>query len=69
MKIKGYKTVCTATLYSFIKYDKASGGDLYKNLRHKKTYKKRSPSTDNRGRIKNTVSIDERPTIVDEKNT
>ena len=67
MKLKGYETVCTATLYSFIKYDKASGGDLYKNLRHK-TYKKRSPSTDNRGRIKNTVSIDERPNIVDEKN-
>ena len=66
MKLKGYKTVCTATLYSFIKYDKATGGDLYKNLRHK-AYKKRAPSTDNRGRIKNTVSIDERPAIVNEK--
>ncbi len=66
MKLKGYETVCTATIYSFIKYDKASGGDLYKNLRHK-TYKKRSPSTDNRGKIRNTISIDERPEIVDEK--
>jgi len=66
MKLKGYETVCPATLYSFIKYDKASGGDLYKNLRHK-TYKKRSPSTDNRGKIRNTISIDDRPEIVDEK--
>ena len=66
MKLKGYETVCPATLYSFIKYDKVSGGDLYKNLRHK-TYKKRSPSTDNRGKIRNAIRIDERPEIVDEK--
>ena len=66
MELKGCEAVCLTTIYSFIKYDKASGGDLYKNLRHKK-YKKRSPSTDNRGKIRNAISIDERPEIVDEK--
>ena len=66
MKLKGFETVCPATIYAFIKNDKYSGGDLYKHLRHK-NYKKHSPSVDNRGRIKNTISIDERPDIVDEK--
>ena len=51
----------------FIRLSKKSvGGDFYKNLRHK-TYRKRSPSTDNRRRIKNAISIDERPHVVYEK--
>lgn len=66
MILKGYNTVCPATIYSFIRHDKATGGDLYKHLRHKR-YKRRSASPDNRGKIKNIISIDERPEIVDEK--
>ncbi len=63
MSLKGYDTVCMATIYSFIQYDKSTGGDLYKQLRHK-SYKRRTASPDNRGKIKNTISIEERPEIV-----
>lgn len=66
LMLKGCDTVCPATIYSFIQYDKSTGGDLYTNLRHK-TYKKQSTSSDNRGKIRNAISIDERPEIVDEK--
>lgn len=58
--------VCPKTIYDFIAQDKACGGDLHKNLRHKK-YKKRTGSPDKRGQICNRVSIDERPAIVDKK--
>jgi hypothetical protein len=32
--------VCTTTIYGFTQEDRASNGDLYKHLRHKKPYKK-----------------------------
>ncbi len=45
-----------------------SGGDLYKNLRHRgKKYNKRSGSYGGRGRIPGRVDIDERPEIVEKK--
>lgn len=62
----GFDAVCPGSIYSFIKKDKANGGDLHKNLRHKK-YKQRTGSPDARGQICNRVSIEERPAIVDEK--
>jgi len=37
----GLDTVCPGTIYHFIKQDKANGGDLHKNLRHKR-YKQRT---------------------------
>jgi len=56
------------TIYRHIWGDKKSGGDLYKFLRTQgKRYRKRGSSKDKRGQIKNAVSIDERPAIVDEK--
>jgi len=56
------------TIYLHIWADKASGGDLYHLLRRKgKAYQPRSKARAGRGHIKNRVSIDERPTIVDEK--
>ena len=63
---KELEAVCPKTIYNFIAQDKASGGDLYKNLRHKK-YKKRTGSADARGQIRNRISIEQRPAIVDEK--
>jgi len=63
---EGVGAVCPGTIYHFIKQDKANGGDLYKNLRHKK-YKQRTGSPDTRGQIRNRISIEERPAIVDEK--
>jgi IS30 family transposase len=67
LRNEGYPMVCAATIYGYIQQDKASGGDLYTYLRHKKAYKKRTGSPDARGQIIGRVSIDERPSIVNEK--
>lgn len=67
LRSKGLPMVCATTIYGFIQQDKASGGELYKHLRHRKPYKKRTGSPDTRGQIIGRVSIDERPAIVDEK--
>ena len=57
------------TVYQLVYMDKASGGDLYKHLRiASKPYRKRYGSYDRRGKIKNRVSIDDRPAVVDRGN-
>ncbi len=54
------------TIYQLIYADKLSGGTLYQHLRVlKKSYRKRYGSYNSRGKIKNRVSIDARPGIVD----
>ena len=63
-KSEGCECVCPRTIYAFIAQDKTNGGDLYKNLRHKK-YRNRTGSPDARGQIRGRVSIDECPAIVD----
>lgn len=57
------------TVYQHIYADKKRGGDLVKHLRGQKVYRKRYGSGQRRrgGSIKNRVSIDERPAIVDQK--
>jgi len=56
------------TIYLHIWSDKASGGNLFSYLRRKgKVYQARGKSQAGRGHIINRVSIDERPSIVDEK--
>lgn len=48
--------------------DKGAGGFLYQHLRQgKKKRKKRYGSQDRRGQIKNRVSIEERPVVVEKK--
>jgi len=54
-------------IYQYILADKQNGGTLYSHLRCQKKRKKRYGSNDRRGTIKNRVSIDERPAIVDER--
>jgi IS30 family transposase len=55
-------------IYQHIWANKRKGGDLYKHLRRQgKKYQKRSNGKTSRGQIKNRVSIDERPAIVDSK--
>lgn len=57
------------TIYQLIYRDKACGGDLHTHLRiASKPYRKRYGSYDRRGKIKNRVSIDERPGVVDRGN-
>jgi len=51
-------------IYLYVYIDKRHGGDLYKHLRCQKPRRKRYGSNDRRGRIKDRVSIDERPEVV-----
>jgi IS30 family transposase len=54
--------------YLHIWADKRAGGDLFTYLRHQgKKYNKRRNGKSTRGRVKNLVSIDDRPQVVDDK--
>lgn len=56
------------SIYLHVWADKQSGGELYRYLRRQgKKYDKRRNGKSTRGQIKNRVSIDERPQIVDDK--
>ncbi|MFS1524428.1 IS30 family transposase [Microbulbifer sp. 2304DJ12-6] len=56
------------SIYLYIWADKQAGGDLYLHLRRKgKKYDKRRNGKSTRGQIRNRVSIDDRPTVVDDK--
>ena len=52
-------------IYQYILMDKHAGGNLHRHLRCQKKRRKRYGSYDRRGILKNRVSIDERPAIVD----
>jgi len=54
-------------IYQYILKDKQAGGSLYLHLRCKKKRKKRYESNDRRGILKNRVSIDKRPAVVDNR--
>lgn len=54
-------------IYQYILRDKSKGGDLYRHLRCRKKRRKRYGSYSARGQLKNRVSIDERPDIVDSR--
>lgn len=56
------------TIYQYIYKNKYHGGKLYLKLRHKnKKYHKRGNDYNSRGVIKNRVSINQRPKIVEHK--
>ena len=57
------------TIYQHLLTDKTAGGDLYKHLRCQKKNRKRygTKSHDKRGKIKDRVSIEKRPQIVEKK--
>jgi len=57
------------TIYQHILNDKNDGGDLYTHLRCQKKRKKRygTKAHDRRGQIKDKVSIEKRPSIVENK--
>ncbi|NQU33597.1 MAG: IS30 family transposase, partial [Bacteroidetes bacterium] len=54
-------------IYQYVLQDKQTGGDLYTHLRCKRKRKKRYGPNDKRGQIKNRVSIDVRPLIVEDR--
>jgi IS30 family transposase len=67
-RANGIATISHERIYQFLLADKKSGGTLYSHLRHSgKKRKKRYGSKDRRGQIKNRVSIDDRPKVVDKK--
>ena len=61
--------ISTETIYKMIWSDKVHGGDLYSHLRQfrKKRRKRYGTGYNYRGHIKNRISIDERPDIVDKR--
>ena len=67
LKNINYQSVSPEWIYQYILNDKKGGGDLHTYLRCQKKRKKRYGSRDKRGQLKNRVSIDERPAIVDER--
>ncbi|APW64418.1 hypothetical protein LPB137_00510 [Poseidonibacter parvus] len=61
-------TVSYETIYQYIYHNKSCGGRLYFKLRHKnKKYHKRSNDYNTRGIIKNRISIDKRPKVVEKE--
>jgi len=67
--LKANRGICISHewIYQYILRDKSKGGDLYRHLRCQKQRRKRYGSYSCRGQLKNRVSIDERPAIVDSR--
>jgi IS30 family transposase len=65
-KLNAQPMVSHERIYQFIRKDKAAGGTLFKHTRHKLKHRKR-PVTGKQISIKNKVSIEQRPAIVDAK--
>ena len=63
----GEQSVSHESIYQYIYWDKSCGGDIHTHLRCKKQRRKRYGLYDRRGKLVNQVSIDERPTVVDER--
>jgi IS30 family transposase len=68
LKRDNKETVSHERIYQHIWGDKAKKGTLYTHLRRQgRKYKKRGAKNDNRGIIKNRISIDKRPEVVDKR--
>jgi IS30 family transposase len=71
-QIKGYcdknniEMVSHERIYQYIREDKLSGGDMYKFLRHKLKHRNR-PVSGKHQVIKNKISIEDRPDIINNK--
>ena len=67
-KLEGKPCVSHEQIYQYVWEDKRHKGKLYLHLRHRgRKYRKRGAAKDSRGRIRDTISIDERPEIVASK--
>lgn len=67
LKLDGILEISHETIYKYIYDNKATGGSLYKHLRSQKTRRKKYGSG-KRHLIKDKISIENRPAIVEEKN-
>ena len=67
-RLEGLECVSVETIYQYVWGDKRRGGDLHTHLRRKgRKYRKRGAKKDSRGVIRDRVSINERPKVVDDK--
>ncbi len=57
---KGKKSVCVETVYTYIRKDKANGGELWKHCRHRLKHLKRQVSAPYKA-VSDRTMIDERP--------
>lgn len=65
-KKKGVDMVSHERIYQYIRQDKELGGSLYKHLRHRLKHRKR-PIGGKHIPIRNRISIDDRPKVIDNK--
>jgi IS30 family transposase len=65
LKDIGEPSVSPEWIYQHLNANKRNGGDLHTHLRCQKQRRKRYGSTERRGQIKNRVSIEKRPAVVD----
>lgn len=63
---QGIEMVSTERIYQFIRADKEHGGKLYQHMRHRLKHRKR-PVGGRHTNIKDRVSIDERPPVINNK--
>jgi IS30 family transposase len=67
LKVEQELFISHERIYQHIWTDKLKGGTLYQHLRHSGKKRKQYGSKDKRGQIRNRISIDDRPLIVNEK--
>ncbi|MFN3397051.1 MAG: IS30 family transposase [Sulfurimicrobium sp.] len=68
LEMEGGLRISHEAIYRHIYADKREGGDLHRHLRSQKPHRKRYASgQERRGAIRNRVSIEERPEIVDQR--
>lgn len=67
LRSNGEPTVSHESIYQYIYWNKECGGDLHTHLRCKKKRRKRYGSYERRGKLQNTVCIEERPEIVEKR--
>lgn len=68
LKLENKPSASIETIYKFIYADKESGGDLWKNLRRShRSRRRRFPSQERRGKVKNARSISKRSKAANER--
>ncbi len=67
LALEGRQTISHEWIYQRIYQDKRAGGTLYLNLRCQKKRRKRYGKYDRRGALVNQISIEQRPSVVDQK--
>ena len=67
--VRGWMDVpCHEWIYQYLYKNKTQGGQLYKSLRHQKTYRKRGfKNNDRRGQLANRHSIHERDSVIEQR--